>query len=34
MMKIVEDPWENFLYYDSKYVLPILCHKTDMTIEE
>ena len=34
MMKIVEDPWENFLYYDSKYVLPILCHSVNMTIEE
>lgn len=34
LMKIVEDPWENFLYHDSKYVLPIMCHASDMTIEE
>ena len=27
MMKIAEDPWDNFLYYDSKYVLPIICHQ-------
>ena len=33
-MKITEDPWENFLYHDSKSVLPIMCHSMDMTIEE
>lgn len=34
MMKVAEDPWDNFLYYDSKYVLPIICHASDMPIEK
>ena len=34
MMKIVEDPWDNYLYYDSKYVLPIVCHGADLSIEQ
>ena len=34
MMKIQEDPWDNYLYYDSKYVLPLICHGQDMPIEE
>ena len=34
MMKIHEDPWDNFLYYDSKYILPIVCHTEDLPIEE
>ena len=33
-MKIQEDPWENYLYFDSKYVLPIVCHATDLPIEK
>ena len=33
MMKIQEDPWDNYLYYDSKYVLPIICHGNDQPIE-
>ena len=33
MMKIAEDPWENYLYFDSKYVLPLLCHRDDLSIE-
>ena len=33
LMKIHEDPWDNYLYYDSKYVLPIICHTTDQPIE-
>lgn len=24
-MKIQEDPWDNYLYYDSRYIIPILC---------
>ena len=34
MMKIHEDPWDNFLYYDSKYLLPMICHTRDLPIEE
>ena len=33
-MNITEDPWDNYLYYDSKHVLPIVCHGNDMTIEK
>ena len=25
-MKIQEDPWDNYLYYDSRYIIPIFCH--------
>lgn len=34
MMKIQEDPWENYLYYDSKHVLPLVCHAIDLPIEK
>ena len=34
MMKIPEDPWDNYLYFDSRYVLPIICHSTDLPIEQ
>ena len=33
MMKIEEDPWDNYLYFDSKHVLSIVCHAQDMPIE-
>lgn len=33
MMNIQEDPWDNYLYYDSKYALPIICHGNDQPIE-
>ena len=33
-MNISEDPWDNYLYYDSKHVLPIVSHKEDMPIEK
>lgn len=33
-MKIHEDPWENYLYYDSKYILPLVCHPGQLPIEE
>jgi hypothetical protein len=26
-MKIQEDPWDNYLYYDSKYLMPLICHR-------
>ena len=34
MMKIVEDPWDNYLFYDSKHVLPLICHSQDLPIEQ
>jgi len=33
-MKIQEDPWDNFLYFDSKYLLPVICHSGDLPIEK
>jgi hypothetical protein len=33
-MKITEDPWDNFLYYDSKFLLPLICHNQALAIEE
>lgn len=33
-MKIQEDPWENFLYHDSAYILPLICHSQEMGLEE
>ena len=33
MMKIQEDPWDNYLYYDSKHILPLICHGQDLPIE-
>ena len=33
-MKVQEDPWDNYLYYDSKYLLPVICHSKSLPIEE
>lgn len=33
-MKIQEDPWENYLYHDSKFVLPLLCHTRALSVEQ
>ena len=33
-MKIQEDPWDNYLYYDSRYLLPLICHAKALPIEE
>ena len=32
-MKIQEDPWDNYLYYDSRYIIPIFCNQESMSIE-
>ena len=24
--KLAEDPWENYLFYDAKKIIPLLCH--------
>jgi hypothetical protein len=31
-MKIQEDPWDNYLYYDSKYLVPLFCDQKPMDI--
>ena len=33
-MKMGEDPWDNYLIYDAKYFVPLLCHNTDIPIEQ
>ena len=33
-MKLDEDPWENYLYYDSKHLLPLICHNKAVPIEK
>lgn len=33
-MKIQEDPWENYLYYDSRYIIPLFCHQESLPIEQ
>jgi len=33
-MKLEEDPWDNYLYFDSKYILPLVCHSQNLTITE
>lgn len=33
-MKLDEDPWENYLYYDSKHLLPLICHNQALPIEK
>ena len=33
-MSIIEDPWDNYLYYDSKYLLPLICHERSLPIEQ
>lgn len=32
-MKMDEDPWDNYLIYDAKYFVPLLCHSSDMPVE-
>ena len=31
---IAEDPWENFLFHDSKFIIPLLNHSEPLTIIE
>lgn len=32
--KMDEDPWDNYLIHDSKYIMPLLCHGQELKIEE
>jgi len=34
LLQIHEDPWDNYLYYDSRYLLPLMCHQEALTIEQ
>ena len=33
-MKIAEDPWENYLFYDAKRLIPLICHQESLTIAQ
>ena len=33
-MKIAEDPWENYLFYDAKKLIPLICHQESLTIAQ
>jgi hypothetical protein len=33
-LKMDEDPWDNYLVYDAKYYIPLLCHGNELKIEE
>lgn len=33
-LKMDEDPWDNYLIHDSKYFVPLLCHSTELPIEQ
>ena len=33
-MKMDEDPWDNYLIYDAKYFVPLLCHNTELPVEQ
>jgi hypothetical protein len=32
--KIAEDPWENYLFYDARKLIPLICHREALTIAE
>jgi hypothetical protein len=29
-----EDPWDNYLIHDAKHFLPLLCHNSELPIEQ
>ena len=33
-MKLDEDPWDNYLFHDSKHLLPLICHNEALPIEK
>jgi len=33
-LKLADDPWENFLAYDSKHFLPLLNHTNPLPLPE
>lgn len=32
--KMDEDPWDNYLIHDAKHFLPLLCHNSELPIEQ
>jgi hypothetical protein len=33
-MKMDEDPWDNYLIFDAKYFVPLLCHNSELPVEQ
>lgn len=33
-LKLDEDPWDNYLFYDSKGLIPLICHPNPLNIYE
>jgi len=33
-MGLDEDPWDNFLFHDSRYLLPLICHNDSLALEK
>jgi len=33
-LKLDEDPWDNYLYYDSAQLVPLVCHAQPLAIAE
>lgn len=33
-LRIQEDPWDNYLYFDAKYILPLICHHEPLSVAE
>jgi hypothetical protein len=33
-MGLDEDPWDNFLFHDSRYLLPLICHNDSLAVEK
>jgi hypothetical protein len=31
-MKIVEDPWDNYLFFDAKHLVHLICHRAMLPI--
>ena len=32
--KLEEDPWENYMFYDAKHLIYLICHSEPMSIEK
>ena len=30
----MEDPWENYMFYDAKKLIPLICHREALSIAE
>lgn len=33
-MKIEEDPWDNYLFYDAQRLMSLICHQSPLLVAE